>query len=206
MVRLIPGLAALVLAAGTVQAQAQSPEPGLDWSQAGGDLFGRVAAVASIEGDIRPAAARLADLEQPYAAAIARAAERHGLDLKLLHALVLVESAYRPDAISPAGAAGLTQLMPGTAADLGVTDRFDVEENLAGGADYLARQLLRFGDLRLALAAYNAGPGRVARLGRIPDIAETQAYVASVIDCYLALTAGRTVRHAPQCQRPERVQ
>ncbi|RZJ40548.1 MAG: hypothetical protein EON86_12165 [Brevundimonas sp.] len=49
-------------------------------------------------------------------------------------------------------------------------------------------------------------PGRVARLGRIPDIAETQAYVASVIDCYLALTAGRTVRHAPQCRRPERVQ
>jgi len=206
MVRLIPGLAALVLAAGTAQAQAQSPEPGLDWSQAGGDLFGRVVAVASTEGDSSAAAPRLADLAQPYAAAIARAAERHGLDLKLLHALVLVESAYRPDAISPAGAAGLTQLMPGTAADLGVTDRFDVEENLSGGADYLARQLLRFGDLRLALAAYNAGPGRVARLGRIPDIAETQAYVASVIDCYLALTAGRTVRHAPQCRRPERVQ
>ena len=105
--------------------------------------------------------------------------------------------------MSPAGAGGLTQLMPGTAADLGVRDRFDVEENLSGGADYLARQLLRFGDLRLALAAYNSGPGRVARLGRIPDIEETRNYVVSVIDCYLALTAGRGVRNAPQCRSPE---
>ncbi len=114
--------------------------------------------------------------------------------------LVAEESAYRPDAVSPAGAGGLTQLMPGTARDLGVRDRFDAEENLFGGADYLARQLLRFGDLRLALAAYNSGPGRVARLGRIPDIEETRAYVVSVIDCYLALTAGRGVRSAPQCR------
>lgn len=95
--------------------------------------------------------------------------------------------------------------MPGTAADLGVVDRFDVEQNLSGGADYLARQLLRFRDLRLALAAYNAGPGRVARLGRVPDIEETRNYVASVIDCYLALTAGRGVRNAPQCRAPEPV-
>lgn len=112
---------------------------------------------------------------------------------------MVVESAYRARACSPAGACGLTQLMPGTAADLGVRDRLDPSQNLRGGADYLARQLRRFGDLRLALAAYNSGPDRVARLGRVPDIAETQAYVVSVIDCYLALTAGRGVRSSREC-------
>lgn len=103
-------------------------------------------------------------------------------------------------AVSPAGAGGLTQLMPATAAALGVSDRFDAAANLTGGADYLARQLVRFGDVRLALAAYNAGPERVARLGRVPRIAETQAYVTAVVDCYLALSAGRSVRSARDCQ------
>lgn len=198
MVRLFTGVAALLLAAGA--AEAQTFAPSLDWSAAGGDIFGRPVAEAVVEagdGDVRT---RLPALSQPYTEAIARAADRHGLDRKLLHALVIVESAYRRDAVSHAGAAGLTQLMPGTAADLGVRDRFDVEENLSGGADYLARQLLRFGDLRLALAAYNAGPGRVARLGRVPDIAETRDYVASVVDCYLALAAGRGARTARECR------
>ena len=148
-------------------------------------------------------AVRLADLDQPFADAIAEAADRHGLDRKLLHALVVVESAYRAQACSHAGACGLTQLMPGTAADLGVRDRFDPYENLRGGADYLARQILRFGDLRLALAAYNSGPDRVARLGRIPNITETQNYVVSVINCYLALTAGRGVRSSRECAPAE---
>ncbi|WP_313046051.1 lytic transglycosylase domain-containing protein, partial [Brevundimonas sp.] len=80
-----------------------------------------------------------------------------------------------------------------------VVDRFDPAENLRGGADYLARQILRFGDLRLALGAYNAGPARVARLGRVPDIPETQTYVDTVINCYLALTAGQTLRTRRQC-------
>jgi len=193
MVKRIASLA-LVLLAGAGTAQAQS----VDWRPAGGDLFGRTPAGPAADGVGEPP--RLAPLAQPYLDAVARAAARHGLDEKLLHAMVIVESAYRPDAVSPAGAAGLTQLMPGTAADLGVADRFDVDQNLAGGADYLARQLLRFNDLRLALAAYNAGPARVARLGRVPEIQETQAYVASVIDCYLALTAGRTARTSPQCR------
>ncbi len=127
----------------------------------------------------------------------------HGLKLgQNIHAIAVVldQSAYRADARSSAGAGGLTQLMPGTARELGVRDRFDPVENLRGGADYLARQILRFGDLRLALAAYNAGPGRVARLGRIPDIAETQSYVATVVDCYLALTAGQGVTNSRQCR------
>ena len=89
--------------------------------------------------------------------------------------------------------------MTATARELGVRDRFEPLQNLNGGADYLARQILRFGDIRLALAAYNSGPGRVARLGRIPEIAETQAYVVAVVDCYLALTAGRGVRSSREC-------
>ena len=92
--------------------------------------------------------------------------------------------------------------MPATARDLGVADRFDPAANLSGGADYLARQLLRFGDVRLALAAYNAGPARVARLGRVPEIAETKAYVQAVVDCYLALSAGRGVRSSRECRAP----
>ncbi len=198
MVRMMSAVAAVWMLAGPASAQS------VDWARAGGDLFGRPAVeAADLREDTGGVTPRLTELSQPYAEAIARAAERHEVDEKLLHALVIVESAYRPNAVSPAGAGGLTQLMPGTAADLGVRDRFDVEQNLSGGADYLARQLLRFGDLRLALAAYNSGPGRVARLGRIPDIEETRNYVVSVIDCYLALTAGRGVRNAPQCRSPE---
>ncbi|MEH6678170.1 lytic transglycosylase domain-containing protein [Phenylobacterium sp.] len=188
-------LTALCLLACSGSAQAQN-EP-LDWSGAGGDMFGRSVQEASSEAGEGPP--RLPSLSQPFQEEIAQAAARHGLDQKLLHALVLTESAYAPDAVSVAGAAGLTQLMPGTARELGVADRFDPAENLRGGADYLARQILRFGDLRLALAAYNAGPGRVARLGRTPDIAETQAYVDHVIECYLALTAGRRPLSRLQC-------
>jgi len=178
----------------------------VDWSQSGGEiLVGETApsveAAVELEAARPPAVVRAPVL--PWSQAVEAAASRHGLDPKLLHALVLVESAYRPDAVSPAGAAGLTQLMPATAAELGVTDPFDIEQNLSGGADYLARQLLRFGDLKLALAAYNAGPSRVARLGRVPDIDETRNYVASVVDCYLMLTAGRGGRSARDCRARE---
>ncbi|WP_068875880.1 MULTISPECIES: lytic transglycosylase domain-containing protein [unclassified Phenylobacterium] len=174
---------------------------GPDWRAAGGAIFAApvptpvVAASGALEQD-----PRLPDAEQPFAAAIDEAALRHRIDPKLLHALVTVESAYRVRAVSPAGAGGLTQLMPATARDLGVADRFDAGANVQGGADYLARQLLRFRDVRLALAAYNAGPERVARLGRVPRIAETEQYVASVVDCYLALSAGRRVRSAVDCR------
>ena len=195
---LLPLAAVVALAATPAAAQTR-----VDWRPAGGDLF--VGAFAEIAASETPGleAVRLADLDQPFADAIAEAADRHGLDRKLLHALVVVESAYRAQACSHAGACGLTQLMPGTAADLGVRDRFDPYENLRGGADYLARQILRFGDLRLALAAYNSGPDRVARLGRIPNITETQNYVVSVINCYLALTAGRGVRSSRECAPAE---
>lgn len=169
----------------------------VDWSAAGGDLFGENLDVETVAGP--EPQARVPALAQPLQAEIRAAAEAYGLDEKLLHAVVLQESGYDPAALSAAGAAGLTQLMPATARALGVGDRFDPVQNLRGGADYLARQIIRFQDLRLALAAFNAGPARVARLGREPDIFETRHYVQSVIDCYLALSAGRRLRSANQC-------
>ena len=185
-------------AAGVGLAQAQA----VDWSAAGGGLFGVSPENGEGVGEFEAPSDRVAALSQPYQAAVEAAARRHGLDEKLLHAVVIVESAYRSEACSIAGACGLTQLMPGTAAALQVRDRLAPEENLRGGAAYLAQQLVRFGDVRLALAAYNAGPARVARVGRLPDIAETRQYVASVLDCYLALTAGRRVLTVRQC-RPQ---
>lgn len=176
-----------------------------DWTGAGGAIFvgeelsgpadGRVQAPSVALPSHVPAA------QQPFADLIAQAASRHGLDPKLLHALVLVESAYQPHAVSPAGAAGLAQLMPRTAAELGVEDRFDPQQSLFGGAAYLAAQLRRFEDVRLALAAFNAGPSRVAAAGQVPQIAETQDYVTRVLECFLALTAGRTVRSSSACPR-----
>jgi soluble lytic murein transglycosylase-like protein len=188
-----------------------------DWTQAGGSLFiepglklerkptegpKQSSAPDEVRTDPMPnfGEVRLLPAKQPFDALIRQIATETGLDPKLLHALVIVESAYDTRAISPVGARGLTQLMPATARELGVADAFDGEENLRGGARYLAAQIGRFGDLRLALAAYNAGPNRVARLGRVPDISETQNYVRDAVDCYLALTAGRGIRHRNQCR------
>ena len=188
-----------------------------DWTQAGGSLFiepglklVRKPADSpkprqesdQVRTDSMPnfGEVRLLPAKQPLDALIRQIATETGLDPKLLHALVIVESAYDARAISPVGARGLTQLMPATARELGVADAFDGEENLRGGARYLAAQIGRFGDLRLALAAYNSGPNRVARLGRVPDILETQNYVRDAVDCYLALTAGRGIRHRNQCR------
>lgn len=126
---------------------------------------------------------------QEWAPAIKEAAERNGLDPKLLAAVVWSESAFNPEAVSSAGAIGLGQLMPGTAAELGV-DPTDPEQNLDGSARYLAAQINRFGRNDLGLAAYNAGPGRVSRAGGIPQIAETQAYVHVVLDRYAQLGGG----------------
>jgi len=113
---------------------------------------------------------------------IARAAAQYQLRPSLLRALIQAESNYNPRAVSPAGAQGLTQLMPGTAAGLGVTDPFDPAQNIFGGARYLRQQLDAFqGDERLALAAYNAGPGAVRRYHGIPPYPETQHYVTRVL-------------------------
>ncbi|HSK23302.1 MAG TPA: transglycosylase SLT domain-containing protein [Egicoccus sp.] len=132
-------------------------------------------------------AAALPAAGQGYAAAIAAAAARHGVDARLLAALVWTESGFRPGAVSHAGAIGLAQLMPGTAAGLGVNP-YDPHQNLDGGARFLAAQLDTFGRVDLALAAYNAGPARVQAAGGIPAIVETQLYVVRVLGRYRTLT------------------
>lgn len=117
---------------------------------------------------------------------IADAGRNAGVDAALLHAVVQVESAYNPRALSRAGAAGLMQLMPATARRFGVRDRFDAAQNLHGGAAYLAWLIEQFdGDLELVLAAYNAGEGAVRRHGnRIPPYNETRQYVRKVLARY----------------------
>lgn len=107
-------------------------------------------------------------------------AQKYGIDPDLFVRQIQAESAFRPDAVSSAGAIGLGQLMPATARELGV-DPTDPVQNLEGAAKYMKQQLDRFGDPALALAAYNAGPSRVAKANGIPNITETQNYVAKIL-------------------------
>lgn len=124
----------------------------------------------------KPAAPR------PMAAAVEAAAARYGLAPELLDAVVRGESSYRADAVSPAGAVGMMQLMPATARALGVNPR-DPVDSLNGGAAYLRAQLDRFdGRIDLALAAYNAGPGAVERHAGVPPYRETRAYIAANLE------------------------
>lgn len=116
-----------------------------------------------------------------YGQEIARATALHGVDEALVRAVIHAESAFRSNALSHAGAQGLMQLMPATAARFGVGDVYDPGQNIAGGVEYLAWLLRRFdGDIRLATAGYNAGEGAVDRHGGIPPFAETRVYVERV--------------------------
>ena len=125
-----------------------------------------------------------------WAGEVERAALKAGVDPALLASLVWAESGFQPAARSHAGAIGLAQLMPATAAGLGV-DPHDPVQNLEGGARFLRAMLDKFGTPALALAAYNAGPGRVAEAGGIPDIPETRAYVPRVLGHYDHLRGDR---------------
>jgi soluble lytic murein transglycosylase-like protein len=126
----------------------------------------------------------------PYAAEIDAAGQRYGVDPKLLQSVIQQESGFDPNATSAAGAEGLMQLMPQTAASLGVTNPYDPAQSIDAGARYLAQQLGAFGgDTSLALAAYNAGAGAVQRYGGVPPYPETQSYVQQIMARYQGLTS-----------------
>jgi soluble lytic murein transglycosylase-like protein len=120
---------------------------------------------------------------------MAEVARRHGIDPLLLHAVAHIESRHQSQAVSPAGARGLMQVMPATGRSLGLAEVQSPEANLEASARYLKQLQARFGnDLALVLAAYNAGEGAVERHGRrVPPYAETQAYVRNVLAVYAEL-------------------
>ncbi|WP_370327640.1 transglycosylase SLT domain-containing protein [Euzebya sp.] len=145
---------------------------------AGTTVAGPAVAGPAAAAPAAPGASTLAGV--PYAAELSAAAQRHGIDPRLLAAIARAESGFNPSAVSPAGARGLMQIMPAPARSLGV-DPMDPAQAADGAARYLSEQLRRFGTVELALAAYNAGPGNVQRYGGIPPFNETRTYVTRVL-------------------------
>ena len=129
-----------------------------------------------------------------HAGIIAQAARTYSIDRELIQAVIAVESCFQQRAVSPAGAQGLMQLMPATAERFGVSDSFNAKQNILAGSRYLQWLLKRFGgNLRHAVAGYNAGEGRVDQYGGIPPYKETQNYVKNVIAIYSRLAPGKAV-------------
>ncbi len=149
-----------------------SPEPGAE-------LFMR-----TLHGLRARRARSVASVAPRYQDEIARASERTGLAPELITAVIAAESNFNPNAVSSKGAQGLMQLMPATAASLGVRDVWDPRQNIRGGSDHLARLYAKYDDLSLALAAYNAGEGRVTQYGGVPPFRETRTYVRRVLSYY----------------------
>ena len=140
---------------------------------------------------MQPTAPAAAKIDAPYASIVETASRAHGVEERLVHALIWAESSYDPKAVSPSGAEGLMQLMPATAKRYGVRDAFDPRQNIDGGVKHLRELLDQFdGDLELVVAAYNAGANAVVRAGnRIPPYPQTVAYVPKVIAYYHRLEA-----------------
>jgi soluble lytic murein transglycosylase-like protein len=145
------------------------------------------------------AAATLAPSAASYDELIQQAASRHQIDPELVRAIIQVESNFDPYAVSPAGARGLMQLIPATAARFGVANIFDPRANIDGGVRYLKYLLGMYGgDLRLSLAAYNAGENSVARFGGVPAFRETQDYIRRIEQIYPMRTIVVGVTQEPQ--------
>lgn len=140
---------------------------------------------------LAPSVVAVAKIDAPFSSIVETASRIHGVEGRLVHAVIWAESSYNPKAVSSSGATGLMQLMPETAKRYGVRDAFDPAQNINGGVKHLKELLDQFdGDLELAVAAYNAGPNAVIRAGnRIPPYPQTAAYVPKVIAYYHRLEA-----------------
>ncbi|MBU4053295.1 MAG: lytic transglycosylase domain-containing protein, partial [Proteobacteria bacterium] len=122
------------------------------------------------------------NVRQRIDSCIELASQKYDVPSELIRGIIKAESGFKPDVVSPAGARGLMQLMPGTAEDLGVKNPFDIYENIDGGVRYFKQMMNKFdGDVKLSLAAYNAGPGAVERYEGVPPYRETQRYIRKVM-------------------------
>jgi hypothetical protein len=164
--------------------QMERPRPGIEPKNIGENGAGTVGYETGRYPRVRVRIVDLAKL-QKLKALIKKYASRYGVDEDLVWAVIRQESGFNPYAVSPKGAMGLMQLMPGTAARMGVSNAFDVEQNLAGGIKYLEHCLSQFNQsVPLALAAYNAGPENVVKYQGCPPFAETRNYIVSILQAY----------------------
>ena len=147
---------------------------------------------------VTPPAPGRAASTSPVPELVKKAAEVHQLDPLLVHSVIQAESEYNPYALSPKGAQGLMQLMPATARRFGVSNSFNVAENIEGGVRYLKYLMDLFGDEKLAVAAYNAGEEAVLRYGGVPPYPETQNYVRAVSSSYASAKSASGAPSAPK--------
>lgn len=176
-------LAAIALVLQAAQLQAQEKQPALKATEANqGQLLAKEKAVDSSAKVVKILSGRKEErLFQPI---IVAAANRHKVDSALVKAIILAESGYNPKAVSKVGARGLMQLMPRTAKSLGVEDSFNPEHNINAGVRYFKKLLNQFGDVKLALAAYNAGGRNVRKYKGVPPYKATRYYIKKVLEYY----------------------